>query len=190
MKRILITGATGQVGSAVIAALLAFDGLTICAAVRDVAGTALRWRNNPRVEPVNFNFACRQSPIHTGGYKRHWPGCGPDIKASRYPAPQPCLHIDVADAFGFQQMADLLTAGLGTCIRYESPNPWHFYRTLRRNGREPGLIFVMLLHMLPRLTGTPPVTRTVLELTGHAPAEFARFVVAHRDELLVPSVQS
>ena len=144
MKRILITGATGQVGSAVIAALLAFDGLTICAAVRDVAGTALRWRINPGVEPVNFNFACRQSPR--------------------------------------QQ--------LGTCIRYESPNPWHFYRTLRRNGREPGLIFVMLLHMLPRLTGTPPVTRTVLELTGHAPAEFARFVVAHRDELLVPSVQS
>jgi uncharacterized protein YbjT (DUF2867 family) len=85
----------------------------------------------------------------------------------------------------FQQMAAQLTAGLGTSIRYESPNPWRFYRTLRKNGREPGLILVMLLlHMLPRFTGTPPVTHTLAELKGQAPIEFAQFVAAHRDELL------
>ncbi len=84
------------------------------------------------------------------------------------------------------QMAGQLTAGLGTPIRYESPSLWHFYRTLRRDGREPGLILVMLLlHMLPRFTGTPPVTHTVADLTGRARIEFAQFVAAHRDELLL-----
>jgi len=41
-----------------------------------------------------------------------------------------------------------------------------------------------MLHMLPRFTGTPPVTRTIFELTGQAPTEFAQFVAAHRGELL------
>ena len=85
----------------------------------------------------------------------------------------------------FQQMADQLTAGLGIPITYESPNPWRFYRTLRKDGLAPGLILIMLmLHMLPRFTGTPPVTRTILELTGQAPTECAQFVAAHRGELL------
>jgi len=89
----------------------------------------------------------------------------------------------------FQQMAEQLTAGLGIPIGYESPSPWDFYRTLRRDGREPGLILVMLLlHMLPRFTGTPPVTQTVTELTGRVPIEFAEFVASHRDELLCPPV--
>ena len=85
----------------------------------------------------------------------------------------------------FQQMAAQLTTGLGTPITYVSPSPWRFYRSLRRDGREPGLILVMLLlHMLPRFTATPPVTRTVADLTGRVPIEFAQFVAAHRDELL------
>lgn len=85
----------------------------------------------------------------------------------------------------FQQMADQLTTGLGTPIRYVSPGPWRFYRTLRRDGHAPGLILVMLmLHMLPRFLVTPPVTRKVANLTGRAPVEFAQFVAAHRGELL------
>lgn len=85
----------------------------------------------------------------------------------------------------FQQIADELTTGLGTPIRYESPGPWRFYRTLRRDGREPRLILVMLLlHMLPRFTAAPPVTHSVSGLTGHAPTEFAQFVAPHRSELL------
>ena len=90
----------------------------------------------------------------------------------------------------FQQMAEQLTAGLGTPITYESPGPWRFYRTLRREGREPGLILVMLLlHMLPRFAATSPVTPMVADLTGRAPTEFAQFVAAHRDELLITSVR-
>ena len=83
----------------------------------------------------------------------------------------------------FQPMAAQLPTGLGTSISYVSPGPWHFYRTLRRDGHKPGLILVMLLlHMLPRFTGTPPVTHTVADLTGRAPIEFAQFVAAYREE--------
>jgi uncharacterized protein YbjT (DUF2867 family) len=90
-----------------------------------------------------------------------------------------------------QQMAAQLTTGLGTSISFVSPGPWRFYRTLRRDGREPGLILVMLLllHMLPQFTDMPTVTHTVAALTGRALIEFGRFMADHRDELLIPSVR-
>lgn len=288
MKRVLVTGATGQVGSAVIAALLAFDAIVVLAAVRDVA----KWRGDARVQPVGFNFFDPASqdaaladcdslfllrpPELTGDFgdliaraQRHGikhivflsvQGAErnrfiPHHKIEQrlmssgvpYTLLRPAyfmqnftstLHdelvlrhriflparnarftlVDVADIgrvaalvltrpgnqhhghaytltsqtpLSFQQMADQLTVGLGTRITYESPNPWHFYRTLRQAGQEPGLILVMLLlHMLPRFTGTPPVTNTVTEFTGQAPVEFAQFVAVHRDELLSPTLRS
>ena len=43
MKRILVTGATGQVGSAVIATLRAFDRIVVRAVVCDVARATAKW---------------------------------------------------------------------------------------------------------------------------------------------------
>jgi len=286
MKRILVTGATGQVGSSVIAALRSSEHIIIRAGVRDVAKAGAYWKDAANVQPVAFDFLNSAShdaalagcdslfllrpPQLNGDFgdlieraRRH--GVAhivflsvqgaernrfiPHHKIERrlmssgvpYTLLRPAyfmqnltstLHdelvrrqriflpagnarftlVDVADIsrvaalvltqtgtihhgqaytltsdepLSFQQMADQLTTGLGTPITFESPSPWRFYRTLRRDGREPALILVMLLlHMLPRITGTPPVTRTVAELTGQAPAEFAQFVAAHRDELL------
>lgn len=293
MKRILVTGATGQVGSAVIAALRAYEHIVVRAAVRDVAkATATltgRWRGDASVQPVHFDYADRASqdaaladcdslfllrpPQLTGDFgdliaraRQH--GVGHIVFLSvqgaqrnrliphhrieqrlmsggvPYTLLRPAyfmqnftstLHdelvrrhriflpagnarftlVDVDDIgrvaarvltqpgaphhgqaytltsevpLNFQQMAEQLTTGLGIPVTYVSPNPWCFYRTLRRDGREPGLILVMLLlHMLPRFTGTPPVTHTVADLTGRAPTEFEQFVAAHRDEWLLPS---
>ena len=285
MKRILVTGATGQVGSALMAALLGVEGIAVRAGVRDVASATAKWNGDARVEPVAFDFLDRASqdaalagcdslfllrPPQINGdlsdfiarARQH--GVAhivflsvqgaeripfiPQHKIERrlmlrgvpYTLLRPAyfmqnfistLHaelvrrrriflpagnakftlVDVADiarvaslvltqpgaqhhgqaytltsavALNFQQMADQLTAGLGTRISYESPGLWHFYRTLRRDGRELGLILVMmLLHVLPRFTGTPPLTQTVLELTGRAPTEFAQFVAENREEL-------
>ena len=50
---IIVTGATGQVGPAVIAALPAFDAIVIRAAVRDEA----KWRGDVRVQPVRFDYS-------------------------------------------------------------------------------------------------------------------------------------
>ncbi len=291
MKRILVTGATGQVGSAVIAALRAFDDIVVRAGVRDVDGATAKWSGDARVQPVAFDFLNGASqdaaladcdslfllrpPQLTGDFgdvikraRQH--GVGhivflsvqgaernrfiPHHKIEQrlefggvpYTMLRPAyfmqnftstLHdelvrrhriflpagnarftlVDVGDiarvaaqvltqpgtqhhgqaytltsetTLNFQQMAAQLTTGLGTPITYVSPSPWRFYRTLRRDGHEPGLILVMLLlHMLPRFTGTPPVTHTVAELTGRAPVEFAQFVAAHRDELLGASAR-
>ena len=287
MKRILVTGATGQVGSAVIAALRDFDHVVVRAGVRSVAEAAATWSDDASVPPVAFDFldpASQDAALadcdtlfllrppqlnsdfadviararHHGvthivflsvqGAERNW--FIPHHKIERrlmsggvpYTLLRPAyfmqnftstLHdelarrhriflpagnarftlVDVGDIarvaaqvltqpgsqhhgqaytltsvapLNFEQMAAQLTTGLGTPITYVSPSPWRFYRTLRRDGREPGLILVMLLlHMLPRLTGMPPVTRTVADLTGRAPIEFAQFVAAHRDELRV-----
>jgi len=289
MKRILVTGATGQVGSAVLAALRGVDGIVVQAAVRNGSAASANLPGDGNVQTVAFDFSdpdtqdtalancdslfLLRPPQLTGDFgdliaraRKH--GVGHIVFLSVQGAQNnqfiphhkieqrlissgvPCtmlrpayfmqnftstLHdelvrrhriflpaghaqftlIDVDDIgrvaarvltqdgtqhhgqaytltsatpLTFQQMASQLTAGLGTPITYESPNPWHFYRTLRRDGREPGLILVMLLlHMLPRFTGTPPVTRTVAELTGQDPGEFAQFVAAHRDKLLAPS---
>ena len=287
MKRILVTGATGQVGAALIAALGAIDGIAVRAAVRDVASAAATWRGDARVRPVAFDFLdptsqdaaladcdslflmrppqlngdfgdliarARQhgvthivflsvqgaesnrfiphhkiegrlmssgvpftllrpayfmqnftSTLHDELVRRHrifLPAGNArftlvdvgDIArvAARVIAQPDTRHHGQAytltsqTPLNFQQMAAQLTTGLGTPITYESPGPWRFYRTLRRDGREPGLVLVMLLlHMLPRFTRTPPVTQTVAELTGRTPVEFAHFVASHRDELLV-----
>jgi len=289
MRRILVTGATGQVGSAVIAALRAFDGFVIQAGVRDLASALEKWRGDSSVQPLAFDFSDATSqdaaltncdslfllrppqlnsdfgelidrarrhgvkhivflsvqgaernrfiPHHkieqrlmAGGvrytllrpayFMQNFTSTLQDELMRRHriflPAGKARFTLVDVDDIGrvaarvlsqpgnqhhgqaytltsqtplsFQQMADQLTAGLGTRITYESPNPWRFYRTLRRDGVEPGLIRVMLLlHMLPRLTGTPSVTNTVVELTGQASTEFAQFVAAHRDDLLSPS---
>ena len=291
MKRILVTGATGQVGSAVIAALREVDGIVVRGAVRDVARATEQWRGDVSVQPVAFDFADRdsqaaalsdcdslfllrppqinddfgdliESAAHHGVkhivflsvqgaernrfiphhrieqrlmssgvpytllrpayFMQNFTSTLHDELVRRHRIFLPAGNarftlVDVDDIgrvagrvltqagtqhhgqaytltselpLNFQQMAEQLTSGLGTPIRYESPSPWHFYRVLRRDGREPGLILVMLLlHMLPRFTATPPVTHTVAELTGRAPTEFAQFVAAHRDELLLPTTR-
>jgi len=286
MKRILVTGATGQVGSAVIAVLLSADDVEIRAGVRDVGAATAVWSGDARVKRMPFDFLDAASwdtaladcdslfllrpPQLTGDFgdliaRAQQHGVShivflsvqgaesnrfvPHHRIERrlvssgvpYTMLRPAyfmqnftstLHdelvrrhriflpagdarftlVDVADiarvaalvltssgrahvgkaytltsdtALTFGEMAAQLTIGLGIPITYVSPNPWSFYRSLRRDGREPGLILVMLLlHMLPRFTGTPPLTHTVAELTGRAPREFARFVAAHREELL------
>ena len=291
MKRILVTGATGQVGSAVIAALCALDGIVVRAGVRDVAMATAKGSVDAGVVLVAFDFLDRASqdaaladcdslfllrPPHLNsdfgdlmararqhgvtqivflsvqGAERN--RFIPHHKIERrlmssgvpYTLLRPAyfmqnftstLHdelvrrhriflpagkarftlVDVGDIAPvaarvltepgtqhhgqaytlpsqtpliFQQMAEQLTTGLGTPITYDSPGPWRFYRTLKRDGREPGFILVMLLlHLLPRFTAAPPVTHTVADLTGRATTEFAQFVATHRDELLIASAR-
>ena len=291
MKRILVTGSTGQVGSALISALCAREGIVVRAGVRDVTTAKKAWRGASKVQPVPFDFTDSASqdaaladcdslfllrpPQLTGDFgdliaraRRHGvahivflsvQGAQNNVFVPHHRIEKrlvasgvactmlrpayfmqnftSTLHdelvhrqriflpagnarftlVDVGDIarvaaivltqpgtqhhgkaytltsqtpLNFQQMADVLTTGLGTSIRYVSPGPWRFYRTSRRNGRDPGLILVMLLlHMLPRFTGTPRVTSSVAELTGLAPIEFEQFVAAHRHPLLTPSAR-
>lgn len=292
MKRILVTGATGQVGSAVIAALRGAHGVDVRAAVRDVTSAARNWNGASNLQPVQFDFLDRASQdaaladcdslfllrppqlnsdfgdlitragrhgvthivflsVQGAEHNPFIPHHKIELRLMSSGVPYTVLRpayfmqnftstlhdellrrhriflpaakarftlVDIGDIarvaatvltksgaqhygqaytltsqtpLSFQQMADQLTTGLGMPITYESPSPWRFYRTRRREGSAPGLILVMLmLHMLPRFTATPPVTHTVADLTGRAPIEFAQFVAAHRETLLGPTARS
>ncbi len=61
MKRILVTDATGQVGSAVISALRAIDDIVLRPGVRDAAKDGAKWRGDPGVQPVALDFLDRAS---------------------------------------------------------------------------------------------------------------------------------
>ena len=56
-----MTGATGQVGSAVIAALCGVEGINVRAAVRDVASATRKWCGEGNVQRVGFDFLDRAS---------------------------------------------------------------------------------------------------------------------------------
>lgn len=56
MKRILVTGATGNVGREVVQALQHLGGVIIRAGVRHVALHEATWRAWPQVQPVVFDF--------------------------------------------------------------------------------------------------------------------------------------
>jgi len=285
MQRILITGATGNVGRAVLAALPRGADLDIRAGVRDVARGAAALAAYPHARPVPFDFADPASQeaalagcdsvfllrppqltddfgdfiaragragvrhivflsVQGAEHNRFIPHhkteqllmksglaytllrpayfmqnftttLRPDLVARHrifLPAGRARFALIDVDDIGrvaalvltepgprhhgqaytltaqyrltFQQMADQLSAGLGRVIRYESPGPWRFFWTKKREGLAPGFILIMLLlHYLPRFQAAPPVTDTVAALLGQPPVEFARFVAANRAEL-------
>lgn len=59
MKRILITGAAGNVGQEVVKALALLADVRILAGVRDVARSPSAWEQWPQVQPVAFDFLDR-----------------------------------------------------------------------------------------------------------------------------------
>ena len=286
MKRILVTGATGNVGLEVVRALHQLGSMQVRAGVRDVPRGAELLRAYPGVEPVLFDFAnaatqdaalancdslfLLRPPAVTDAFggliaKARQAGVGhivflsvqgakhnrflPHHKTEQllmasgvpYTLLRPAYFmqnftttlrvdlvarhriflpagkarfvlVDVRDVgdvaalvfaddtarhhhqayaltaqnrLTFQQMADQLTAGLGRPIAYESPGPWRFYRTKRREGMGRGLVLIMLLlHYLPRFVATPPVSDAVPRLTGHPAREFPDFVADNRALLL------
>lgn len=81
----------------------------------------------------------------------------------------------------FGEVAAMIREGLGEDIRYESPSLLRFYRTKRREGIEPGLIWVMLLlHYLPRFQAEPTISARCREITGKAPTRLADFLARER----------
>jgi len=89
------------------------------------------------------------------------------------------------ELLSFGKMAKLLSDGLGTPIRYESPNPLKFFFTKKKQGASTAMTLVMImLHYLPRFSSPPPLSNSVSEVTGQAPYTFKQFVDDHRTQLL------
>jgi uncharacterized protein YbjT (DUF2867 family) len=84
---------------------------------------------------------------------------------------------------GFGEVAAMIREVLGEDIRYESPSLMRFYWAKRREGIEPGLIWVMLLlHYLPRFQAEPPISGHCREIMGKAPTRLRDFLLREREQ--------
>ena len=84
----------------------------------------------------------------------------------------------------FGEMAEKLSKGLNTTIKYESPNLFKFYWTKRKEKMPTMLILVMImLHYLPRFQREPNVTEWVKQITNDEPKTFDEFVIENLNKL-------
>lgn len=93
--------------------------------------------------------------------------------------------LTAADKLTFGEMAALLSSGLGTTIRYESPGLLRFFMAKRKEGIPVPFILVMIiLHYLPRFQKEPPLSQWVEVLTGRSPTTFIQYISDHKQVLL------
>ncbi len=84
----------------------------------------------------------------------------------------------------FGEMAEKLSRGLNTIIKYESPNLLKFFLTKRKEKMPIMLILVMMmLHYLPRFQQEPNITDWVKKITHDEPKTFDEFIFEHKDLL-------
>jgi uncharacterized protein YbjT (DUF2867 family) len=81
----------------------------------------------------------------------------------------------------FKEMAEKLSSGLGTPIKYQSPNLLHFYLRKRKEKVPSMFILVMImLHYLPRFQKEPSITNWVEKITGNPTRTFERFIADNK----------
>ncbi len=84
----------------------------------------------------------------------------------------------------FGEMAALLSKGLGTPIKFKSPNLLSFYVKKRAEKTPTMFILVMImLHYFPRFQEKPSITNTVKEITNDDPISFVQFIQNNKEEL-------
>ncbi len=89
------------------------------------------------------------------------------------------------ELLSFGEMAELLSEGLDTPIRYESADLLSFFLAKKKQGVAIPMILVMImLHYLPRFGSPPLLSNNVQKITRQAPYTFEQFVQEHQDELL------
>ncbi len=91
------------------------------------------------------------------------------------------LEVTGSESLGFAEATATINRAVGADIRYSNRNPVTFILDrLRRGEQLPWVMVVTLLHFLPRIQGTPPLTATVQEVTGRAPRTLAMFARDNR----------
>ena len=84
----------------------------------------------------------------------------------------------------FAEMAEKFSIGLGTKIKYESPNLFNFFLEKRKEKMPTMLIFVMMmLHYLPRFQKIPNISDCVKQITKNEPKTFNQFIYDNKSVL-------
>ena len=95
-----------------------------------------------------------------------------------------CYELTNREKLTFGEMAEKLSKGLNTTIKYESPNLFKFYWTKRKEKMPTMLILVMImLHYLPRFQKEPQITDWVKKIINNEPKTFDEFVFENLNKL-------
>jgi uncharacterized protein YbjT (DUF2867 family) len=88
------------------------------------------------------------------------------------------------EPLSFEEMAQIISDGTGSKIKYISPNLLSFILEKRKQQIPLAFIMVMImLHYLPRFQKTPRTTDWVKSLTGDDPKTFQEFVMENKLQL-------
>ncbi len=91
-----------------------------------------------------------------------------------------------SELLSFGEMAEKLSNGLKTSIKYESPNLITFFIEKRKQKVPTMLILVMMmLHYLPRFQKAPKITDCVKKITQNEPKTFDQFIIDNKNLLKV-----
>ncbi|AFM11489.1 NmrA family NAD(P)-binding protein [Turneriella parva] len=89
------------------------------------------------------------------------------------------------EKLNFREMTDILSRQLERTIHFESPNPFAFYCSKRKERVPRMLILVMImLHYLPRFQKEPETTRWVETISGRRARSFAEFITQNKSLLV------
>ena len=98
-----------------------------------------------------------------------------------------CYEITNSEKLSFGEMAEKLSKGLKTEIKYESPSLVRFFMVKRKEKMPFMLILVMImLHYLPRFQKEPNTTEWVNKIINDEPKTFDEFVLENK-KLLIPN---
>lgn len=96
-----------------------------------------------------------------------------------------CYELTNNEKLCFGKMAEKLSKGLNTEIKYESPNLLRFFMVKRKEKMPVTLILVMImLHYLPRFQKEPETTDWISKITNHEPKTFDEFVFENKNLLI------
>lgn len=88
------------------------------------------------------------------------------------------------EKLSFNKMAEKLSKGLNTVIKYKSPNLFSFFIVKRKEKMPVMLILVMImLHYLPRFQKEPETTDWVNKISKDKPKTFDKFVFENKNLL-------
>ena len=167
MKNIFITGATGNVGTAALAALANLNhDFNVIVGVKDPANDQTKLAKFTLIDVRDIGQVAAVVLTNT---QQHL------CKA---------YELTCSEKLNFQEMANELSTGLGLKIKYESPNLWRFFWQKRRENVPAGYILVLImLHYFPRFQTEPNTTDCVETLTGQKPRSFEQFVADYKTQL-------
>jgi hypothetical protein len=92
------------------------------------------------------------------------------------------IELTGVENLDFYSVAEIMSSEINDNIEFVNVNPLKFFRIIKQDGLNSGLIIVMtMLHFLPRLQSDPTISNNYETLIGHKPTTLKEFV--YRDNV-------